>query len=215
VVFRDPSNARRAFLSMGRAIPRVSGVPPVPEVWRAGLRAIVKGRSDKWAKKGSTTEFWMRPARSGDTEANAVSTAGAKTHGLLGERLRKEEIQRRRRERLERARAKEEARQRLMLATAQDERVVRPSSLGRDHRVVVGGKLSGVGRKLQRKVSATATAAPPAEDLPPISLVSGPASDLPPISFKAARPAKRERDEEASSSDKRVKAAAEDTEMPA
>ena len=78
-------------------------MPSVPAVWREAERPLVKGKSDKWARKGATTRVWLRPATADDVESKAVSTAGARTHGLLGENIRRKEAQAKREARMLRA----------------------------------------------------------------------------------------------------------------
>ncbi|KAA0146167.1 hypothetical protein FNF31_07847 [Cafeteria roenbergensis] len=51
VVFETADDAARALNAIGRPIPSAPGVPSVPAVWREAERPLVKGKSDKWARK--------------------------------------------------------------------------------------------------------------------------------------------------------------------
>jgi len=123
VVFETAAEAARALRGAGKAVPTAPGVPGVPSQWLEGKGPLVKGKSDKWARKGAVTRVWLRPATADDTEENAVSTAGARTHGLLGERLRQQDAARKRQERMQKARERAERRFEMEEATRLDPRL--------------------------------------------------------------------------------------------
>ena len=129
MVFETADDAARAITAVGRPVPAVPGVPAVPSVWLEAEQPLVKGKSDKWARKGATTRVWLRPATADDIEEKAVSTAGARTHGLLGENLRRKEAQAKRQARMLRAQQREQERMLLEL----DPRIRGHSVGGTDH----------------------------------------------------------------------------------
>lgn len=207
VVFETAADASAAFMAASKPIPVAVGVPPVPQVWREAREELVKGKSDKWARKGARTRVWLRMARAEDTEEFAVSTAGAKTHGLLGESLRRKAAQEERRERLRRAAAAQreaDAQARADALATMDSRAsgrgAGRSEAGSKRVVVLGGgaaaptSLRQGARGLRITSSIDKGGSSPAPAPEPVPAVGA-------LSFrKAAAPqlVKRERDAEAS-----------------
>lgn len=183
MVFETADNASRALAAIGRPIPTAPGVPGVPEVWREAERPLVKGKSDKWARKGAVTRVWLRPATADDVESKAVSTAGARTHGLLGENIRRKEAQAKRQARM--LRAQERAEQRVLDKLMElDPRVTDRSA----------GRTDGGGRRhVMLHGAAGAGPAPVLHSLTHVSMLGAvaPSSLLPPgpLSFVKRKPA--------------------------
>ncbi|KAA0150118.1 hypothetical protein FNF29_05558 [Cafeteria roenbergensis] len=183
VVFETADDAARALNAIGRPIPSAPGVPSVPAVWREAERPLVKGKSDKWARKGATTRVWLRPATADDVESKAVSTAGARTHGLLGENIRRKEAQANREARM--LRAQERAQQRALDKLLELDPRVQDRTAG-----LADG---GARRHVVLHGAAGAGPAPALHSLsqPSVAVAVSPASLLPPgpLSFVKRKPA--------------------------
>ena len=81
VVFEDGFTAARALASLTEPIPRVPGVPEVPDCWRIALKPLVKRQTDRYAPSGSKTTLYMRVATDRDVKELADKSAGPRSQG--------------------------------------------------------------------------------------------------------------------------------------
>lgn len=81
VVFEDGFTAARALASLTEPIPRVPGVPDLPDCWRIALKPLVKRQTDRYAPSGSKTTLYMRVATDRDVKELADKSAGPRSQG--------------------------------------------------------------------------------------------------------------------------------------
>ena len=75
--FADAGSASRALAALTQVVPQVPDVPRVPPQWREAVHTLIKGKTDRYARKGTRTHVWMRPATAMDSADHTVKTRGA------------------------------------------------------------------------------------------------------------------------------------------